>query len=434
VADRHIGNGHPGAGEAGTGLGRGPGQPGAATATGGLIGAGTAPLRGALEDALPDRPFRVELWDGSALPSTGTGPTFSVRSPQALGHILRSPGQLGVGRAYVTGALDVDSIDGALELLDGWKPPSIDIRSQARIAAAAVRAGALRSVPHVPDAELRPRGRRHSIARDRRSVRHHYDVSNEYFELMLGESMTYSCAIFSRGAKTLEEAQETKLELVCTKLGLEPGMRVLDVGCGWGSFAVHAASRHGVHVTGITLSEPQAARARQRALDAGLGDKVEIRVQDYRELGGERFDRIASIGMVEHVGAVNIDEYCRVLVDAVEPGGTILNHGIARLRHGDPEAGPFSERFVFPDAAPLHLSRVCSAFEKTDVTIDHVEGFAPDYAETLRHWAGRLDERLDDAVRLIGEERVRVWRLYLRAARRGFESGFTSVYQVRARA
>jgi cyclopropane-fatty-acyl-phospholipid synthase len=380
------------------------------------------------------RPFRIELWDGSVLPSTGGGPTFFLRSPQAFGHILRSPGQLGVGRAYVSGAIDVDSIDGALELLDTWKAPSLDLRTKAAIGAAAVRAGALRSVPRVPDAELRPKGRRHSIARDKRSVRHHYDVSNEYFELFLGESMTYSCAIFSRGAKTLEEAQETKLELVCMKLGLEPGMRVLDVGCGWGSFAVHAATRHGVHVTGITLSEPQAARARARAEAAGVGDKVEIRVQDYRELGGERFDRVSSIGMVEHVGAVNIDEYCRILMDAVEPGGTILNHGIARLRHGDPEAGPFSERFVFPDAAPLHLSRICAAFEKTNGTIDHVEGFAPDYAETLRHWARRFDERHDEAVRLGGEERVRVWRLYLRAARRGFESGFTSVYQVRVRA
>ena len=392
----------------------------------------TTPLREALEGALPERPFRVELWDGTTLPSSNGGPTFSLRSPEALGHVLRSPGQLGVGRAYVSGALDVDDVEAALQLLDTWKPPPIEARDKAKLAAAAVRAGALRAVPHVPDAELRPRGRRHSVARDRRSVRHHYDVSNEFFQLFLGESMTYSCAIFSRGATTLEEAQEAKLEMVCTKLGLEPGMRVLDVGCGWGSFAVHAATRHGVHVTGITLSEPQAARARERAQDAGVADKVDIRVQDYRELGSERFDRIASIGMVEHVGAVNIDAYAKHIVDALEPGGALLNHGIARVRHGDPEAGPFSERFVFPDAAPLHLSRIVSAFEKTGVTIDHIEGFAPDYAETLRHWARRLDDNIDEATRLAGPERVRVWRLYLRAARRGFESGFTSVYQVRA--
>jgi cyclopropane-fatty-acyl-phospholipid synthase len=395
-------------------------------------GSATGPLRDALSAALPERPFAIDFWDGTTLPSANGGPTFSLRSPQALGHVLRAPGQLGVGRAYVTGALEVDSVDDALELLDSWNAPPIDAKSRARIAAAAMRAGALRSVPRVPDAELRPRGRRHSIARDRRSVRHHYDVSNEFFRLFLGSSMTYSCAIFSRGAQTLEEAQDTKLELVCTKLGLQPGMRVLDVGCGWGSFVVHAAREHGVHVVGITLSEPQAAGARQRAREAGVEDLVEIRVQDYRELGAERFDRIASIGMVEHVGAVNIDEYAQRLADALEPGGVLLNHGIARLRHQDPEAGPFSERFVFPDAAPLHLSRVVAAVEAARLEPDHIEGFAADYAETLRHWARRLDEKLDQATSLAGPERVRVWRLYLRAARRGFETGFTSVFQVRA--
>src|SRR6185436_10531482 len=243
----------------------------------------------------------------------------------------------------------------------------------AKLALAAARAFGLRRPPHVPRAELRLSGRRHTPERDARAVRHHYDVSNEFFKLFLGEDMTYSCAIFSRGAKTLEEAQETKLEMVCTKLGLQPGMRVLDVGCGWGSFAVHAATRHGVHVTGITLSEPQAARARERAIAAGVGDKVDIRVQDYRELGAERFDRVASIGMVEHVGAVNIDAYAKHIVDALEPGGVLLNHGIARLRHGDPEAGPFSERFVFPDAAPLHLSRVIFAIELAGFEVDTVE-------------------------------------------------------------
>ena len=275
-------------------------------------------------------------------------------------------------------------------------------------------------MPHVPAAELRPRGRRHCVARDRRSVRHHYDVSNEFFELFLGESMTYSCAIFSRGAKTLEEAQETKLELVCTKLGLEPGMRVLDVGCGWGSFAVHAAQRHGVDVTGITLSEPQAAKARERARAAGVADRVDILVQDYRELGAEQFDRVASIGMVEHVGAVNIDAYVAQLVNVLVPGGVLLNHGIARLRHGDPEAGPFSERFVFPDAAPLHLSRVAVAFERAlGLGSTTSRASAPDYAETLRHWARRLDDRIDEARRLAGRgARARVAALPARRAAR----------------
>ena len=385
-----------------------------------------------LESALPDRPFNLELWDGSRLPATnGGGPTFEVRSPEAFAHALLAPGQLGLGRAYVSGAVAVDDMDGVLELLDGWQPPPLDRGTKARLALAAARAFGLGKPPLPPAAELRPRGRRHSIERDARAVRHHYDVSNDYFALFLGEEMTYSCAIFSRGATTLEEAQETKLELVCTKLALQPGQRMLDVGCGWGSLAMHAAERHGVSVVGITLSEPQAELAQRRVRERGLEDRVEIRVQDYRELAGEPFDAVASIGMVEHVGSSQIDLYARQLARMVRPGGRVLNHGIARLRVGEAEAGPFSERYVFPDGAPLHLSRIQLALERAGLETHHVEDVRLDYAETLRHWARRFDDNLEEARRLGGEERVRVWRLYLRAARRGFETGFTSIYQVR---
>ncbi len=394
----------------------------------------TLPLRGALEATLPERPFRVQLWDGSTIPAStnGDGPTFTVRSPRALAHLLRAPGQLGLGRAYVSGELEVDDIDAVLELLDHYTVGRVDAREKAKLALSAIRAGALGARVAIPAAELRPRGRAHSRERDRRAVTHHYDVSNEFFRLFLGESMTYSCAIFSRGARTLEEAQSAKLELVCAKLDLNPGQRVLDVGCGWGSFALHAAGRHGVHVTGITLSEPQARLARERAAAAALGERIEIRVADYRDLAGEQFDAIASIGMVEHVGEVNIDAYAQTLASALRPGGRLLNHGIARLRHTDPEAGPFSERFVFPDAAPLHVSRVLTAIETAGLEPTHVEGFREDYARTLREWASRLDADLVRAETLAGAERLRVWRLYLRAARRGFESGFTSVFQVLA--
>jgi cyclopropane-fatty-acyl-phospholipid synthase len=394
----------------------------------------TEPIREELQSALPERPFTVEFWDGTELPSTnGGGPRFSVRSPAAFAHALRAPGQLGLGRAYVSGELDVDDVDAVLDLLDSWQPPALDRPARARLALAAARASGLRLPPRPPRAELRPRGKRHSRERDARAVRHHYDLPPEFFELFLGPSMTYSCAIFSRGASSLEEAQETKLEMVCTKLDLQPGQRVLDIGCGWGSFAWHAAARHGVKVVGITLSPPQAEVGRRRAAELGLGDRVDIRVADYRELTDEPFDAVASIGMVEHVGANQIDVYARQVARLVKPGGRILNHGIARLRHSDREAGPFSERYVFPDAAPLHLSRIQLALERAGIETEHVEGFASDYAETLRHWAGNLDDRLDDALRLAGPERLRVWRLYLRAARRGFESGFTSIYQVRGR-
>ncbi len=388
-------------------------------------------LRRELAHALPQRPFEIEFWDGTRLQSsTGAGPTFRVRGPGAVTHLLRAPGQLGLGRAYVSGLIDVDDLDAAMALLENWSPPPLDTRAQLKLGLAALPASGLTRPPPVPEIELRPRGRRHSPERDLRAVRHHYDVSNEFFALFLDESLTYSCGIFSRGAETLEDAQQAKLELVCTKLGLFPGARVLDVGCGWGSFAIHAATDHGARVVAITLSEPQARLARERVARAELDGRVEIRVADYRELAGESFDAISSIGMVEHVGSVAIDEYASRLAALLIPGGRLLNHGIARLRHGDPEAGPFSERYVFPDAAPLHLSRVLSALEHAGLLTRHVEGFAADYIKTLDHWIERLDAHLDEAARLVGAERVRVWRLYLRAARNGFRVGFTGIYQV----
>jgi len=392
----------------------------------------TAPLRREIERRIPERPFTVEFWDGTRLPSSSDGgPTFYVRSPRAAAHVLRAPGQLGLGRAYVSGEIEVDDMDAVIELLDSWKPPALDGADKRGLLLGAVRAAGIARPPRRPASELRPSGRRHSKERDARAVRHHYDVSNEFFSLFLDESTTYSCAVFSRGAETLEAAQEEKLEMVARKLELKEGERVLDVGCGWGSFPLWAATRHGARVLGITLSPPQAEKARQRAEEAGVDDRVEIRVMDYRDLAGERFDAIASIGMVEHVGEEQIDVYARTLAGLLEPGGRLLNHGIARLRHTDAEAGPFSERYVFPDAAPLHLSRILLALERAGFVTRHVEELGADYAETLRHWARRLDENLDRAVQLAGPERVRVWRLYLRAARNGFENGFTSIYQAR---
>ncbi|HXB65552.1 MAG TPA: cyclopropane-fatty-acyl-phospholipid synthase family protein [Solirubrobacteraceae bacterium] len=391
-------------------------------------------LRRELERALPERPFALRFWDGGELPATAPGgPTFTLRSPAAVAHLLRAPGQLGLGRAYAAGDLEADDLDRVIALMnDGFHVPPMDAATRLKLMAAAVRACGLTRPPRVPASELRPRGRRHSRDRDARAVRHHYDVSNDFFRLFLDESMTYSCAIFSRGARTLEEAQEAKRELVCTKLALKEEERLLDVGCGWGSFVLHAAQRHGVHAVGITLSPNQAELARRRVAEAGLEDRVEIRLADYRDLGAgsERFDAIASIGMVEHVGSTQIDAYAAKLASLLKPGGRLLNHGIARLRHGDPEAGAFSERYVFPDAAPLHVSRVVYSLERAGIEPTHVEGFRQDYVDTLSEWARRLDANLTEAERLAGGERVRVWRLYLRAARNGFATGFTSVFQV----
>jgi cyclopropane-fatty-acyl-phospholipid synthase len=397
--------------------------------------ASSAPLRTEIERVFPDRPFKIEFWDGSTLPPTnGGGPTFTLQSRKAIAHALRAPGQLGIGRAYVTGDIAVDDLDAAMKVVLNWQPPAVERKDQAKLALAALRSAGPVLPPSPPAAELKPKGRLHSITRDKRSVRHHYDLPPEFFHLFLGDSFTYSCAIFSRGATTLEDAQRTKLDLVCTKLNLQPGQRVLDVGCGWGSWAIWAAKNYDVHVTGITLSEPQARIARERADAEGVGDKVDFRVMDYREIQGETFDAIASIGMVEHVGENQIDVYAEQLRSMLPTGGRLLNHGIARLNPNAPEPGPFSERYVFPDGDPLPLSRIELALERAGFEIEHIEGFKDDYAETLRHWAKRLDDNIDEATRLAGPERVRVWRLYLRAARNGFETGFTSIYQVRCHA
>ena len=395
----------------------------------------SSPLGRELQRLFPSRPFHVRFWDGGAVAATvGDAPTFFVRRPVALAHFLSAPGTLGLGRAYVDGSLAVDDLDRALLVVDEFEPPALSLSDRVRLGLAAAAAAAPGGLPRRPGLELTLRGRLHSAERDAAAVRYHYDVGNDFFTLFLDESMTYSCAIFSRGAQTLEEAQRTKLDLVAGKLELQPGMRLLDVGCGWGSFAIHAAREYGVEVVGITLSEPQAELARERVAQAGVAEKVEIRVQDYRRLPRSSFDAIASIGMSEHVGENQIDLYAQSLFGLLRPGGLLLNHAIAAL---DPAAEPledlFSTRYVFPDGEPLPLSRVQLALERAGFHTEHVEGFREDYAMTLRHWAQRLDDRLDEAEALAGVERTRVWRLYLRAAGQGFEAGLTAVYQVRAR-
>jgi cyclopropane-fatty-acyl-phospholipid synthase len=395
----------------------------------------SSPLSRSLQRVFPSRPFHVRFWDGGAVAATvSEAPTFFVRRPSALSQVLLAPGTLGLGRAYVDGSLAVDDLDAAFLVVDDWEPPPLSGADRARLGLAIAAAAAPGGIPRRPAIELILRGERHSAERDAEAVRYHYDVGNDFFALFLDESMTYSCAIFSRGAETLEEAQHTKLDLVARKLELEPGMRVLDVGCGWGSFAIHAAREYGASVTGITLSEPQAELARERVAQAGLGEMVDIRVADYRELPAGSFDAIASIGMSEHVGDSQIDRYASSLFALLRPGGQLLNHAIAAL---DPDAEPlkdlFSTRYVFPDGEPLPLSRVQLAFERAGLRTQHVEGFREDYATTLRHWTHRLDEHIGEAEALAGVERTRVWRLYLRAARHGFDVGLTAVYQLRAR-
>jgi cyclopropane-fatty-acyl-phospholipid synthase len=400
----------------------------------------TEPLRRELDAAFPVRPFTVRFWDGTEVPATTNGaPTFIVNSPKALAHVVRAPGELGVGRAYAQGLIEADDLDAGIRTFDDFEPPDLGPVQIVRLGVALLRATGLMLPPKRPGTELRLRGERHTLARDRAAVRHHYDVGNDFFTLFLDETMTYSCAYWGPpsqysdgGATTLEEAQFAKREMICRKLALKPGERVLDVGCGWGSWVIHAAQEYGVSALGVTISDAQAELAQRRVAEAGVADRVEIRLADYREVDGE-FDAVTSIGMVEHVGEERIDLYAQRLSELLTPGGRLLNHGIAKLMDFDTkDEGALSERFVFPDGVPLPLSRIELALERTGLVTRHVEGLQSDYAETLRHWIRRFDEHQDEAIALAGIERVRVWRLYLRAARQGFETGWASIYQVLA--
>jgi cyclopropane-fatty-acyl-phospholipid synthase len=392
----------------------------------------SAPLRDKIEAALPDRPFTLRFWDGEEVAATTPGPTLTLNSPRALGHILKAPGELGIGRAYVCGDIDVDDLDAVMALLGRYSPGPLSTSTKLGLTAAAVRIAGLKR-PDPPAAELQPSRSKHSKERDAEAVRHHYDVSNEFFRLFLDESMTYSCALWEEGTETLEDAQRAKLDLICRKLELQPDQRMLDIGCGWGSLGLHAAQEYGVHVLGITLSPPQAELANERARAAGLADLAEFKVMDYRDLSDDSFDAVASIGMVEHVGESQADEYGSQVARVLRPGGKVLNHGIAWVpptEKGSHIGGDFSTRYVFPDAEVQNLSRMILSFERAGLETLHVESLHRDYAETLRHWATRLDRDLETAERLAGPERLRVWRLYLRAARNGFETGLTSVYQM----
>jgi cyclopropane-fatty-acyl-phospholipid synthase len=385
-------------------------------------------------------PVRVEFWDGSSL-GGGDAPvaTIRLRSPDALRRILWMPNELGLGRAYVAGELELDgdAIEAILALRDhGNLDAGSALRSMPAVVSAARRVGALGRPLAAPEEEARLQrwrdGVRHSLGRDAKAVGHHYDVGNEFYRLVLGSSMTYSCARFPTADVTLEDAQAAKHELVCRKLGLHerPGVRLLDVGCGWGSMAIHAASHHGARVVGVTISREQADLARRRVDEAGVGDRVEIRLQDYRDLRGERFDAVSSIGMSEHVGHRRLDEYFSTLRAVLGPHGRLLNHAISSV--GGSTMGPrsFVGRYVFPDGELVDVGETVLAMERAGFEVRDVESLREHYARTLRHWVSNLERHWDEAVRLVGAGRARVWRLYMAGSVVGFDDGGISIHQV----
>jgi cyclopropane-fatty-acyl-phospholipid synthase len=284
-----------------------------------------------------------------------------------------------------------------------------------------------------PDEEVRLRGRRHSKARDAAAISHHYDVSNAFYRLVLGPSLTYSCAVWHDPDDTLEAAQANKYELICRKLDLRPGMRLLDVGCGWGGMVMHAAQNHGAQAVGITISRQQAELAEKRVAEAGLSDQVQIRVQDYREVADGPYDGISSIGMFEHVGEARLAEYFECLRRLVRPEGRLLNHGIGRPARSEKARLPrrsFINRYVFPDGELHEVGRVISITQDAGFEVRHVESLREHYALTLRRWVANLEAHWDEAVAEVGAPRARVWRLYMAGSAIGFEAGRTQIHQV----
>jgi cyclopropane-fatty-acyl-phospholipid synthase len=403
------------------------------TPTGATAATAIAPLLGALfTDGIP---VRFEFWDGSSLgPDDGAG-TVHVRSADAINRLLWAPGELGLARAYVTGDLELEGdLYQVLRSLHAAAPP--DLKMGARALAPAMKAarqlGALRLPLAPPIEEAAPRGRRHSKNRDAAAINHHYDISNEFYRLVLGPSMTYSCARFTTPTTSLEAAQAAKHELVCRKLGMHerPGMRLLDVGCGWGSMALHAARHHDARVVGVTLSKAQARLASQRVAQADLDGQIEIRVQDYRDLRGERFDVISSIGMFEHVGAARMAEYFATLHGLLTPTGRLLNHAISSVGGSRMARNSFIGRYVFPDGELIDVGQVLLAMEQAGFEVRDVESLREHYSRTLHAWVGNLQANWDAAVKEVGVRRARVWLLYMVGSANGFDECGVSIHQV----
>jgi cyclopropane-fatty-acyl-phospholipid synthase len=396
-------------------------------------------VRGALGDVAGGRlrtlPFTLRFWDGSTLPGESATPVTVIRSPKALKYLLRAPNQIGLARAWVTGVLDVEGDLGAvLAARNRFYGIALSAADRLKLIAAAARAApsVLLERARVPPIEAAPRGRRHSLARDRIAVTHHYDVSNDFYRLVLGPSLTYSCAYFDTPEDTLDAAQQRKHELICRKLRLTPGERLLDVGCGWGSLLLHAAGRHGTRGVGVTLSESQAELARERVREAGLAELIEIRVADYRELGDGQFDKIASVGMYEHVGRAQLGRYTAAVAKLLRPGGLFLNHGIARLASEPPRSDTFISRYIFPDGELHPVTDIQGAIQAAGLEVRDVESLREHYPLTLRRWLANLEASRDRAIALVGPQRERAWRLYMLASAQGFEDGEISVYQVLA--
>jgi cyclopropane-fatty-acyl-phospholipid synthase len=386
----------------------------------------------------PEAPVEFHAYDGSTAGPPSAPVKITVKSQMAVSYLAQAPGALGLARAYVSGHLDVDG-DMYAALHRMGSAQQLEISLGARLKLLGELGGPRLLLPRVapPPQEVRVNrrwrmGRRHSKDRDANAISHHYDVSNTFYEWVLGPSMAYTCACYQRDDSTLEQAQAAKFDLVARKLGLREGMRLLDVGCGWGGMVLHAAREYGVRALGVTLSEQQASWAQRAIKEAGLSDLAEVRHMDYRDVAEENFDAVSSIGLTEHIGKAQLPDYFGFLYGKLRPEGRLLNHCITRPdNHGPANVKDgFINRYVFPDGELEGPGHLVSLVHDTGFEVRHLENLREHYAKTLTGWCDNLDEHWDEAVAEVGEGTARVWRLYMAGSRLGFERNQIQLHQI----
>ena len=381
-----------------------------------------------------DLPVRIKAYDGTDVGPRDARTTITLRSRDALVRMATAPGELGFARAYIAGDIEIDgNIYDVLSLKDALPVVKLTL-DQLKELVQTVGLRNLRKIPPPPE-EHRRQGRFHTRRSDSSAIQHHYNVSNEFFELVLGSSLTYSCAVFEDRAESLERAQQRKYELICQKLGLQPGMRLLDIGCGWGGMVLHAAKHHGVQAVGVTISENQANFAEKQVAEAGLTDLIEIRTQDYRDVADGPYDAVSSIGMFEHVGMRRLSEYFNTVNNLLAPGGRLLNHAISRRqteRRSFVRRTGFLDRYVFPDGELHEVGSVITALQNAGLEVRHLENLREHYALTLRRWVFNLEENWEAAVAEVGEGRAKIWQLYMAGSAVMFEANDIHVDQVLA--
>ncbi len=381
------------------------------------------------------RQVSIRLWDGTCWPDDSPRQaTLVLKHPGALRAMFLPGTEVGLGEAYLYDDFDIEgNAESVFAIADSFTNSAMDWRKKFRAGSDLARLPATKRTLTTRRGPARLSGRRHSVERDRQAVTYHYDVSNDFYSLWLDKRMVYSCAYFHSAEDSLDTAQEQKLDIICRKLRLQPGQRLLDLGCGWGGLVIYAAQHYGVDATGITLSKPQADVANERIAAAGLSDRCRVLVQDYREVRvdeAHQYDRLVSVGMFEHVGAAKLPAYFAQAWKLLKPGGVFLNHGIACRAADAAVSGPsFSEAYVFPDGELVPINITLHAAEESGFEVRDVESLREHYALTLRHWVRNLEAHHDEALKYVDEPIYRVWRLYMSGSAYGFSMGRLNVYQ-----